>query len=482
MKKSGLIVFFLFMIVSFTKGQVYNDILRLSRFDNKINARALGMGNAYIALSDDYSAVTFNPAGLGLIKRMEFETGLNLEYLNNESSLFNKKVEKDESDFVINQLGLVFPFPTFRGSIVASIGYNRVKNFNHVSKFDGYNYGSTSMIQDLTYFNDIIPYSLGLSYELLDDDGNYLYDETKINGNLNQSGEIKETGSIGSWNLAGAVEIARNLFVGATLNIYSGEYIKKRDYKEFDRYNNYGYDIELVPGDATTEDFRAFKLEDEINWDITGFDMEFGLLFQPNRMSRVGFTVKLPTFYKIEEKYQADATSTFGTNIGYRLDPPVRSELEYDVKTPFELSGGFAGNLSGIILSGQITYIDYTQMSFEDGLDESLMNQNNRDIDDFFRKTFNANFGAEYTIPVLNLRLRGGFIYKKSPFKDDPEEFDQKFVTTGFGFLADQTLSLDFTFVYGWWKNFADNYGYKESRVYHDISTTDFTFSMSYRF
>ena len=40
------------------------------------NARALGMGNSYIGLSDDASAAFFNPAGFGLIKKIELSGGL----------------------------------------------------------------------------------------------------------------------------------------------------------------------------------------------------------------------------------------------------------------------------------------------------------------------------------------------------------------------------------------------------------------------
>jgi hypothetical protein len=63
-----LITFFLCEKDSYA--QNYNDALRLSDIGLGFNARALGMGNASIGLSDDFSAVSINPAGLGLVKRM----------------------------------------------------------------------------------------------------------------------------------------------------------------------------------------------------------------------------------------------------------------------------------------------------------------------------------------------------------------------------------------------------------------------------
>jgi hypothetical protein len=68
----SLLIFSLALISSYSFAQNANDALRLSEIGLGSNARALGMGNAYYALSDDFSASSFNPAGFALLKRMEF--------------------------------------------------------------------------------------------------------------------------------------------------------------------------------------------------------------------------------------------------------------------------------------------------------------------------------------------------------------------------------------------------------------------------
>ena len=45
-----------------------SDALRLSEPGILSNARALSMGNSYLAVSNDFMATRFNPAGLGRIK------------------------------------------------------------------------------------------------------------------------------------------------------------------------------------------------------------------------------------------------------------------------------------------------------------------------------------------------------------------------------------------------------------------------------
>ena len=43
--------------------------------DLGVGARAVGMGGAYTGISDDYTAMYWNPAGLGQMKRREFNIG-----------------------------------------------------------------------------------------------------------------------------------------------------------------------------------------------------------------------------------------------------------------------------------------------------------------------------------------------------------------------------------------------------------------------
>lgn len=113
------------IISSITFSQNYNDALRVSIPGLGSNARALGMGNSYISLSDDGSASFFNPAGLGLVKKLEFMGGIDITSFNNSTKFFNQITESNSSQTKLNNISLTFPIPTLRGSLVFGLSYTQ---------------------------------------------------------------------------------------------------------------------------------------------------------------------------------------------------------------------------------------------------------------------------------------------------------------------------------------------------------------------
>jgi len=455
-----------------TKSQNLNDALRVAIPGLGSNARALGMGNSYIGLSDDGSAAFFNPAGFGLLKRLEFTGGLNYSNFDNDVNFFNKNTSYANTNTELNRLSFAFPFPTLRGSLVFGLSYHTAKDLNGAIKFDGFNGGNNSLIQDL--LDTDIPFDLFLT----DLDNN-----TPISGNLNQSGSILNSGSIDNWTFSGAIEIYRNLFIGLNLNVISGNFKSVNDYYEDDVQNI--YQGRTDPDDLDTEDFQTFYLNRILDWDISGWDAKFGLLYQLDNSARFGLTIQFPKTFDINEEFHVDGWSEFGTGFSAVLDPADYSDaVEYQIITPIELGGGFSYNLKGLILSAEATLVDYSQIEFKDqeGLGEQYVESINKDVKDFLRSVINYNFGMEYTVPNIGLRLRTGYFVQPSAYQDDPSEFDRKYFTAGFGFLADETVGIDVAYAYGWWKDFGDNYGSNVSRTFQDVTTRQFIVTGIYRF
>ena len=439
---------------------------------------ALGMGNSYIGLSDDASAAFFNPAGLGLLKKIELSGGLAFDKFNNNTTFFNQSTSESNSKTRFNRISLAIPFPTYQGSLVFGISYYTTKDFTGALKFDGLNTGNNSMIQNLLNSNS--PYDYNIPYDLYLTDTSYI---TPINGGLNQSGSILSSGSTNNWAFTGAIEVYKNLFVGLDLNIIKGSYTSNNDYYEDDTQNL--YQGETDPGDPSTMDFKTFYLNRILDWNISGWDAKLGVLYQFNNNSRFGITVQFPKYHTIKEKFTVNGSSEFGSGTSYSLDPSYySSNVKYDIVTPFELAGGFSVSLKGLILSGEATLIDYSQTEFRnpDGLSTQYVASINKDIKDILRAVVNLNAGLEYTIPDIGIRLRGGFIYQPSPYQGDPSEYDRKYFTAGIGFTADQAVGIDIGYAHGWWKNYGDNYGNDVSRTYQDISKDRVMIGMTYRF
>ncbi len=470
---SKLAILFIFLLISTANSQNVNDALRLGLPGLGANARALGMGNSYIGLSDDASAAFFNPAGFGLLKRMEFSGGLQYKNFDNNTTFLNQETDYSNSATTFDRLSFAFPFPTLRGSLVFGLSYHNTKDFTGTVKFDGFNNSSTSMIQNL--LSTDIPYDLYLT----NDDNSTIF-----NGQLNQSGTILNSGAIHNWTFSGAIEVSKNIFIGANLNIISGSFESNNDYYEDDTQNI--YPDTTASGYPDTYDFQSFYFNRILNWDLSGWDVKAGFLYQLNQYARIGATVQFPKTFTVKEKFNVDGSSTFGTGAMYYLDRSKYSdEVQYDIITPFSLGIGFSANYKGFVFSLQGELIDYSQLKFDspgNGLTVQYIADQNKIIKDLLGSVINYNLGVEYTIAPIGLRLRGGYFVQPSPYKDDPSEYNHQYLTGGVGFLANETLGIDLAVAHGWWKDYGDNYGNDVSRTYQDISVNKLILTATYRF
>ena len=481
---STFIIVFLYFNYSFP--QNYNDALLLSEPGIYLGAKPLSMGNSFTSISNDFSGVLFNPAGLGLMKKSELSVAMNLNSFANQTLFFDSSSGTNKSQVSFNQFGLVYAVPTIKGSCVFAIGYNNTKDFNRTLEFDGYNPANNSWIQFLTgNYNDQVPITnqVKLAYEIRDQQTNeYIKDTTLIDGLLNQSGTIKKEGGIGKWSFASAMEFAEGFFLGGTFNILTGSYHYSRDYWEDDTQDIYSSNLELVPGDSTTRDFQSFYYYDVIDWDLSGWDAQIGLLYNWKDFFRFGASVKFPSYYTIKETYYVNAKSTFGTQHEYSMEYPINDPIEYEIKTPFEYSIGASLSFLLFTFSGDVKIIDYTQMEFTDGFDSNYRIERQKEIDNMFRTALNYYAGGEIKLPFLPIYGRVGAMYLQSPYLDDPMEFDKKYLTAGGGITFENIFSIEAAYSYGWLTDYGDNYNVNISRTYQDITVENVILNLSARF
>jgi hypothetical protein len=467
--------------------QTITDALRLGYSGIGSSARALGMGNSYIGLSDDATAGFFNPAGFGLLKKMEFSGGLDYSNLSNDAILnsngsqIGQSTNNSTSSTRLDRVSFAFPFPTIRGSLVFGLSYQNTKDLNGALSFSGVNPNS-SFIGFLASNNPKLTTQLHLSSPVYVN-GLYTSEFSSLNGLLNQSGNILNSGGINNWTLSGAIEIYKNLFVGLNLNFISGTYESNSDYYEDATSKSFQGLADTT--DPTSANFRTFYLNRLLKWDLSGWDAKLGILYQFNRMTRFGLTVQFPKTFNIKESFNTTGYSQFA-NQTYDLNQQDFSydNVKYDIVTPFEIGAGFSFNIIGLILSAQGTLIDYSQLKFDnpDGIDAVTIADLNKSIKNDLTAVINYNVGAEYTIPTVGLRLRAGYFVQPSAYKGDPAKFDKKYFTAGLGFLADETIGLDLAFAHGWYSDIGDNYGSNLSRTTQDIKENHFILTGTYRF
>ncbi len=478
MKNFFAITLGLIILVNVSSAQNFNDALRLVGYPPESNARAVAMGNAFDAVSDNYSATYFNPAGLAQIRYFEISTGFDWTNVNTETTFFENSYQSKKDKFSFNEMGFVFPVASYGGNFVFSMGYNRRKNFLNRIEYNGYNQNS-SLVPFLTASNDDLMYELALSYPVYN--GNdYLYDRTIIDGQMQQSGYIDEYGYLDNWSIAFASKIAKGLSWGITFNYIAGSYHNERYSYEEDVNNYYDRNTLTDPAEPSTADFQNFYLRDILDWSTDGWEAKFGMLYEARKNWKISGTIKFPGWTNIREDYYIEGKSNFGTGASYTIAPPYLNKIKYTVQSPFEFTLASAYKLDYLLISGQVQFIDYYHLRFSSG--PFYIGDKNAEIKETLTGAFNYNVGFEFLIPNLPVKLRGGFIYQTSPFRGDPAEYDKKYFTMGLGLGATRTMEFNLAYVHGWTKNFGDLYGAGEARYYTANSANKLMITFNFRY
>ncbi len=429
------------------------DAIRFSQQGLGVGARALGMGGAYTGLANDYSAIFYNPAGLGQIKRMEFNLGFDFYQYNSDATYLGTRQTALNSRTAIQSLGFVMPFPTYQGSFVMAFGYNRQANFSGAQTINAFN-PSQSILDGLAansnprfdsnnniILSDLAAYAWE-QFLLNDSAGLYV---NPIRGNVLQSSELLEDGGKNSFAIATAVEVAPSLFVGGTLNILSGNYAYSRTYRESDSQNRY-------------QKFQSLTLEETIETDITGWNLKASLLYVLDDHFRLALAVETPTTLTFNELSTQTLSSRFKSAPAPNQplsfsDRLPSNNFEYRLRTPFVLSSGVSLEEPNFTISAQATFTDWTQLEYRaDG--ESFADLN-RIFKTDFQQTIDYAVGAELRSVFLPIRARAGYNFQMSPLKfrdaarTQPTTSDdaRKTVTFGVGLLLRKTLSIDVAYL-----------------------------------
>ena len=477
--------------IQLMNAQYAEDVLRFSQFGSSVGARSEGMGNTVVGVADDYSALFGNPAGLSQQKDFEFSVGLSRLGYGNDVTFFGNKTTDNNNAINLNNLGIVYPVSTTRGGLTFAFGFGRVANYTSVATFDGFN-PSSSIVRSFSPYNgiqnenfDLLTLSLQDANALLnnhlpfnlflaDTSNDFLF--PVLTDSVQQTAKILEGGGMNHWSIGGGLDIAKGLSLGITLNFVSGSYSYDREFTESDSRNIYKSSYSFP------YNFNSWTYSSTINSDITGFNALIGLMYRNPGKFRVGATVRIPTTYDISETFTDDGVSKFDNGSTYSATSG--GQTKYKVTTPTVLSGGISVQpLEWLLLAGDAEYTDWTQMEFTS--DDPVLIQENRNIKNWMRETWNLRGGAEATIFDWDLILRAGIESKPSPWKSDPSSYNQMIYTAGIGILIDGNSTVNASFALGSWNTFRDNYVWGStpaSRTSESVTTQSINVTFSHRF
>ena len=459
-------------VIGTARAQYAEDVLRFSTAGLGVGASWLGSGNATVGRVDDYSAMFWNPAGLANMRSYEFSFGLSYLGYGNEATYLGNTTSSSVSTVNLNAVGIAIPVPTVQGSLTFALGFGRHSTYKATSEFGGFN-TSNSIVESM--LGQDLPYAIYLATT----DSVSGLPIPFVTGNIQQDVVVSESGGINNWSFGAAVDVAKDLSVGATFNYQEGSYQYDREFEEEDTRNFYN--------GAQPDDFYRFRYSSTIGSSLSGVSGLFGIMYRAKGFLRFGMTVRTPTYYWIREDFGDRGVSEFdptSPDAGpFQADYP--GYTEYEITTPLVVSGGAALNFWDFLtVAADAEYTDWTQMKFETSNPD--LQEENRLITKVYRSTVNLRGGADLNLLGSGVRLRGGLIWNPSPYEGYPAEFDQIYLTAGAGFEFAGNVMLDLAYARGFWDTYRDNYtiaGVEQaSRTTESITTDNVTVTLRARF
>ena len=343
-------------------------------------ARAMGMGGAFIAIADDATAASWNPAGLIRLERPEVSiVGAYCNRREDFSSDLHPEVGNrgKVDDFNINYFSATYPFH-FHKDMVVSINYQRLYEFER-SFSHAYDYSSPDF-------------------------------DVRSNKHFNQNGYV------GALGLACAISVTPKLSFGATLNIWTDRLLWRNGWEE--TYSDH-YSVTPLYGDLITQDFHYTDKYSEFR----GWNVNFGLLWDINRYLTFGAVIKTPFKASIHHECSLTETSTY-------YSPYTESFSEnVELRMPLSYGIGLAWRVSDALsFAFDIYRTEWSEYILTDSQGNKFSPIDGRlQSDSDIKDTTQIRIGGEYLFigedTQVVVPVRGGIFYDPEPSHGTAQDF-----------------------------------------------------------
>ena len=294
-------------------------------------ARYVGMGGALGALGADISAISSNPAAIGLFRKGD--VSLTFGFLTQHEK---PALNTDMTHMSFDQIGFVFTTPVMGDAVKFvnfAFNYQKKANFNSAFIADKSRLNGLSQTQQMAdlYNNRLSSPLADLMYEAylidpIDANGNILGDADDPNfdrfvgydGWSNQFSRISE-GGIYAFDFNLSTNIQDRVYLGLTLGI------DRVNYNSYTTYSEQMRGMDNVTGSFVPLDMWYSQYDVHA---ITGYgvNVKLGTIIRPieNSAFRIGVTVESPTNYNLESAASYSLDSPYsGTGALLLHDPEV---------------------------------------------------------------------------------------------------------------------------------------------------------------
>lgn len=405
MRKNIIILSLLSLSAGMASAQSALDAYSVAQPDLKGTARYMGMAGAFGALGGDLSAISQNPAGIGVYRSSDIGFTLDLDVQNSNSEAQGMKFGMNQTKFLLNNIGAVLTmklpsttFPNFNFGFTYNKGasFNRVYGGNintlhnsmsnyiaGIANADGVTEGDVTTTKDYDPYNPgyndyAAPWITILGYDsyLISPDVNPINGETKWYGlwdnnsmtgqNTTGSGSflMQEKGGTNDFNIVLGGNISNVFYWGMNFDIVNFNYQLNTVWGE-------SLDNAMVPSTNNTfvRSTADWNLNNVYRLSGTGFNYQLGFILKPVQALRLGFAFHTPTWYNFNEEFGASVNYTYGgsesgnvvANNGYL------GYNSFNLRTPWKIIASAAGVLgNNFILSFDYEWANYGTMRFSE--------------------------------------------------------------------------------------------------------------------
>lgn len=444
-------------------------------------ARYVAMGGAMGALGADISAISNNPAAIGMFRRNDISTTMGVQVQG--ATPYNGDAR---ARYTFDQVGFVAAFRNDNGYINFAVNFQKKANYSHSLFAVGNSLNGFTQAAQLAQIYGLYDQPGGtnnapsgmLAYQAYNAMIYDLESGAKIASKSYDFNRLTKGNLYGlDFNLSGNIQ--DRVYLGITFGLdflnYSGEqrYVEYRD-----------------GSDGTIQDYDILSNQ---NVKGVGFNFKAGGIFRPIEDSplRIALAIETPTFYKLRQEDSYFSIASKWKYVGLNkiggaeymyinepgryniIDSPDGNYLEFNVRSPWKFRVGVASTFEKLLawdieyeysLNNQVKMGYPTSSSRWDqsatmDFDRAMNALTNR----MMRGQHNVRVGLEVK-PIDALAIRAGYNFFSSPMKKDAR-LDQSIDS----YALEYSLGTDYTNLSAA-NIFTLGLGYRWKHIYADIA------------
>lgn len=320
--------------------------------DAPLDASARGLAlSAFAATANDATALAYNPAGLARVKRISGVATLAGRHSTFDFSYGGDARVADLDEVALHFVGVAFPLPVLRGSLVPAVGVQRLFTSSLELSYQGFNAPDVR--------NDRVT--------------------------------LQQTGATYAYRVGAGIDLSAAFSLGAEVIVLDGGVDRVRQYD--------------TRGLVVDPNVHTFVYEDT-DADVDGYGACLGFQFYAFEALQLGVSLTTPVVFEVEATTVTEETRQVDNDTGTFTLETTNTTTEY--KIPYRIEGALAAPVSpALLFAFQAGYTDWSQATIDD---QRLITTA---LESVLRPVLELRGGVEWTLARWPLRVRAGVLHRR---------------------------------------------------------------------